>query len=198
GECGEGVVDVVEGEEVVGGGEEVVGRGRGAMGDDVEEGAVLRGEAVVEDLAASAELMGAGADEGGVLEVLVPGTLDGVEVDVAAFEDGAGGAEEVVLVAQPLADAPVIAVDESVGPQAIAVDVVGGEEGEDAVEGVAVLHAPGDLLELDAAEVGALEEGEDLVGGAVLGDVGPRGGVDAGGGVDDVEDGGGGEGDELA
>ena len=50
-----------------------------------------------------------------------------------------------------------------------------------------VLHAPGDLVEVQAVEVGLAEESEDFLRGAVLGEPGPGGLINAGQALDDVE-----------
>ena len=84
--------------------------GTGAVGDHIEEGAILLVQRVVEDAPALAELVGTGVDEGRILEVLVPAASDGIEVDDGILERGATLPQEPVLVAQPLGDARAIGV----------------------------------------------------------------------------------------
>ena len=129
-----------------------------------------------------ADLVGARVDQRGVLQVLVGQPLDRVEgqqrrhqVEAAAVREG--------RVVQEGANRLRIVVQQAVGPQRLLLDVPPLEQRRGLLEPVTVLHPPGDLVEVQAVEVGLVEEGEDLLRRAVLGDPGPGGLVDPGSGA---------------
>ncbi len=174
-----GLVDAVLEEEVVSEGHEVVGVGAGLVGEDVQEAAVLLGDAFVDDLSLASQGVGSGVDQGRVLEVLVLVPEDGVEGEGLGPEEGAALGDEGVAVLEVLLEGGEVVVEEGVGPEGVVVDVALVEGLDDPGEEGGVLQSPGDAFEVELEGVVSVEEVEDLIGGGVLGDVVPGEGVEA-------------------
>src|SRR5262249_12834852 len=141
------------------------------IGKQLEEAMVLLQLLVVDDLPLLTERMSAGVDQRLVFQmfVLMPG--NGIDGEEGTLDRPAAFGDDLLVMQQVLAGSRQGIVVNRVGPECLVVDVPLAEKRQHGLEKSAVLHAEGDLLEVEGLNVFAAERAAYILIGAVLRDV---------------------------
>src|SRR6185503_8331793 len=126
------------------------------------------GEPIVQNLSAAAKLMGAGIHQRHVFQLLVNTANDWINHQQPAIQVLATLTHEFIGVLQEFANSNHSIVLNAIGPQSVVIGVPVCQQFDNRQEEFVVLHAEGNLFQVQPLQVSSPQKSHDLLIGPVL------------------------------